>query len=304
MAERFSEIASFAEIGDFIDRPLRMYSTGMYLRLAFSVATAVDPDVLILDEALSVGDEYFQKRCIDRIEDFRRAGKTIVFCSHNAYQVRMICDQAIWLRDGHVAMMGDTLRVVAEYESYLRDRIAERAAIEPHPPRPVTAGSVMRPAPWISGVSLIVNGQAASRHEVQTGDELAVAISYEIPAPPTPVHVGVRILRNDGIVCYGTGTHLDGVTPGPSSGRVILRLPDIPLLAGEYSVSVHLLDETGLHHYERRGNACSFRVCQPFIALGLCQLKHDWRVEAATEGVAEPLGETIGAGYPQHQRVD
>jgi ABC-type polysaccharide/polyol phosphate transport system ATPase subunit len=221
MVERFQEIASFAEIGDFIDRPLRMYSSGMYIRLAFSVATAMDPDVLIIDEALSVGDEYFQKRCIDRIEDFRKAGKTIVFCSHNAYQVRMICDQAIWLRNGRMAMMGDALGVVAEYESYLRNRIAEREAAESHVPRPVTSGSVVRPAPWISEVSLIVNGQAPPRHEIETGDELAVAISYEVPAPPTPVHVGVRFLRNDGIVCYGTGTHLDGITPGPGSGRVI-----------------------------------------------------------------------------------
>jgi ABC-type polysaccharide/polyol phosphate transport system ATPase subunit len=304
MVERFQEIASFAEIGDFIDRPLRMYSSGMYIRLAFSVATAMDPDVLIIDEALSVGDEYFQKRCIDRIEDFRKAGKTIVFCSHNAYQVRMICDQAIWLRNGRMAMMGDALGVVAEYESYLRNRIAEREAAESHVPRPVTSGSVVRPAPWISEVSLIVNGQAPPRHEIETGDELAVAISYEVPAPPTPVHVGVRFLRNDGIVCYGTGTHLDGITPGPGSGRVILRLPDIPLLAGEYHVSVHLLDETGLHHYDRRGKACSFRICQPFIALGLCRLKHEWRVEAAPEGVAEPPGETIGVGYLSHQRVD
>jgi hypothetical protein len=113
----------------------------------------------------------------------------------------------------------------------------------------------------------------------------------------------VRILRSDGIICYGTGTHLDKVTLRPTSGRVILRFPDIPLLAGEYDVSVHLLDETGLHQYERQVKACSFRVDQPFIAPGLCLLKHEWRVEAAPEGVAEQLGEIVGVGSPSLQRV-
>jgi ABC-type polysaccharide/polyol phosphate transport system ATPase subunit len=293
MAERFEDVIAFAEIGDFIDRPLRMYSTGMYLRLAFAVATTVDPDVLIIDEALSVGDEYFQKRCIDRIEEFRKAGKTIVFCSHNSYQLRMVCEQAIWLRAGRVAMMGDTLKVVTEYESYLRGRIAERCA-QPPVSKPAVEQHRPRPAPWITDVSLIVNGQTGARHEAQTGDELCVTVSYEVPMPPTAVHVGVRIFRNDGIVCYGIGTHLDGLTPPPTSGSVILRFPSIQLLAGEYYMSVHLLDETGLHHYEEQRRACSFRVYQPFIAIGLCQLRHEWSVEATPKDAAQLHSEMVG----------
>jgi len=287
MVKRFQEIVAFAEIGDFIDRPVRMYSTGMYLRLAFAVATSVDPEVLILDEALAVGDQYFQKRCIDRIEAFRKAGKTIVFCSHNTYQVRMICDQVIWLRDGGVAMIGDTLRVVAEYESYLRDRIGQAASV-PAVTRPAIRDLGPNPAPWISEACLIVNGQAASRHELQTGDELAIAVSYEVPRPPTTVHVGVRIFRNDGIECYGIGTHLDGVEPAPTSGRVVIRFPNLQLLAGEYYVSVILLDETGLHPYEELGKACGFWVSQSFVALGMCRLKHGWSVEATPEGGSPP----------------
>jgi len=284
MEERFQEVVSFAEIGDFIDRPVRMYSTGMYLRLAFAVATSVDPEVLILDEALSVGDQYFQKRCIDRIEAFRKAGKTILFCSHNTYQVRMICDQVIWLRDGRVAMIGETLKVVDEYESYLRDRISEKTSA-PTAPRPAGRDLGPKPAPWISEASLIVNGQAVSRQTLETGDDLTVAVSYEVPRAPTTVHVGVRILRNDGIECYGIGTHLDGIAPPPTSGRVILRFPNLQLLAGEYFVCVHLLDESGLHPYEGLWKACSFWVSQPFIALGMLQLKHEWSVEASQEGV-------------------
>jgi ABC-type polysaccharide/polyol phosphate transport system ATPase subunit len=283
MEERFQEVVSFAEIGDFVDRPVRMYSTGMYFRLAFAVATSVDPEVLILDEALSVGDQYFQKRCIDRIEAFRKAGKTILFCSHNTYQVRMICDQVIWLRDGRAAMIGETLKVVAEYESYLRDRIAEKAS-PPPVPRQANPDLGPNPAPWISEASLIVNGQAMVRHELQTGDDLAVAVSFEVPRAPTTVHVGVRIVRNDGIECYGIGTHLEGVAPLTTSGRVTIRFTDLQLLAGEYNVSVYLLDETGLHPYQELGKACSFWVSQSFIALGMCQLRHEWSVEASPEG--------------------
>lgn len=293
MAERFEDVIAFAEIGDFIDRPLRMYSTGMYLRLAFAVATTVDPDVLIIDEALAVGDEYFQKRCIDRIEEFRKAGKTIVFCSHNSYQLRVICEQAIWLRAGRVAMMGDTLKVVTEYESYLRGRIAERCAEAPVS-KPAVEQHGPRQAPWITDISLIVNGRTGTRHEAQTGDDLCIAVAYEVPMPPTAVHVGVRIFRNDGIVCYGIGTHLDGLTPPPTSGSVILRFPSIQLLAGEYYMSVHLLDETGLHHYEERRRACSFRVYQPFIAIGLCQLRHEWSVEATPKDAAQLHSGMVG----------
>ena len=280
MTERFEEVLSFAEIGDFIDRPVRMYSTGMYLRLAFAVATTVDPEVLILDEALAVGDQYFQKRCIDRIEAFRKAGKTIVFCSHNTYQVRMICDQVIWLRDGRVAMIGETLRVVAEYESYLRDRIGETESA-PTVYKPAARDLGPNPAPWISNVSTVVDGEAVSRHELHTGDDLAIAVSYEVPRPPTTVHVAVRIFRNDGIECYGIGTHVDGVTLPPASGRMTITFPNLQLLAGEYYVSVYLLDETGLHPYEELGKGCSFWVSQSFVALGMCKLNHEWRVESS-----------------------
>jgi ABC-type polysaccharide/polyol phosphate transport system ATPase subunit len=278
MEERLQGVIAFAEIGDFIDQPVRMYSTGMYVRLAFAVATSVDPDVLILDEALSVGDQYFQKRCIDRIDEFRKAGKTIIFCSHNTYQVRMLCEQVIWLRDGHVAMMGDTLKVIGAYDSYLRDQIAEKAAAQTVS-TPSVGGMGSDSIPWISEVYAMVNGQPTPYGELETGDHLAVAVCYQVPRPPTPVHVAVRIFRNDGVECYGIGTHLDGVTPPPSSGKAIISFPRLQLLAGEYHVSAILLDETGLHPYTELGKACRFRVNQPFIALGICQLPHEWNAE-------------------------
>src|SRR6476661_6976181 len=123
---RLPEIRDFAELADFFDRPVRTYSSGMALRLAFAVATHADADILIVDEALAVGDGYFQKKSIDRITDFQKAGGTLLFCSHALYYVALLCDQAIWLKQGMVAAAGPALNVVRAYEMFLQEKERER----------------------------------------------------------------------------------------------------------------------------------------------------------------------------------
>ncbi len=282
MERRFPEIAAFAEIGDFIDRPVKMYSSGMYVRLAFAVATSVDPDVLIIDEALSVGDQYFQKRCIDRIESFRKAGKTILFCSHNLYQIRLICDEAIWLKDGRIAQAGDVSRVVGAYENYLRERELPKAESQPLP-------GDQRAFPWISRVLLARGDDPAPRDQFMTGEELVITVEYQVPQPPTVVHVGVILFRNDLVQCFGTGTHVAGVKPPTSSGSVRLHFPTLPLMSGDYAVTVYLLDEHGLHVYDQREREFKFQVMQNVQALGLCYLDHRWEVEVPAGLPEQPL---------------
>jgi ABC-type polysaccharide/polyol phosphate transport system ATPase subunit len=119
---KVDEIIEFSELGDFIHQPIRTYSSGMIMRLGFSVATAIDPDVLIIDEILAVGDLHFQKRCIDRIMSFRKAGKTILFCSHSLYHVEEICDHTIWIQDGGLRMYDESRRVIHAYENFERGR--------------------------------------------------------------------------------------------------------------------------------------------------------------------------------------
>src|SRR6185503_8325348 len=119
-------IVDFSELGDFIDRPVKTYSTGMAMRLAFSIATQVEPDVLIVDEALSVGDGYFQKKCLDRLLAFIRGGGTVLFCSHAMYYVTALCRHALWLRQGRVERFGPALDVVHAYEEHLAMRDAAR----------------------------------------------------------------------------------------------------------------------------------------------------------------------------------
>src|SRR5438552_346869 len=128
--KRLPEILEFSELGMFLDRPVKTYSSGMYMRLAFSVAANVNPDILVIDEALAVGDGYFQKKCMDKIREFQEQGKTILFCSHALYHINSICRRALWLDHGRVMRYGPTLDVTHEYETFLLQRDRERPASE------------------------------------------------------------------------------------------------------------------------------------------------------------------------------
>src|SRR5437773_11760196 len=138
--ERLPAILEFSELGTFLDRPMKTYSSGMTMRLAFSVAVNVRPDILVIDEALAVGDGHFQKKCIDKIREFQAEGKTILFCSHGLYHVSTICRRALWLDHGSVMRYGPSLDVVHEYESFLlqRDRALPASEGEPERERPFT----------------------------------------------------------------------------------------------------------------------------------------------------------------------
>ena len=134
-------IAEFSELGPFLDQPVKCYSTGMAMRLGFSIATQVDPDVLIIDEALSVGDGYFQKKCMDRLLELIGQGKTLLFCSHAMYYVSFFCQRALWLRNGRVEAMGPVLDVVRDYENFLVTKSATTAAAALEaPPEPLRTG--------------------------------------------------------------------------------------------------------------------------------------------------------------------
>lgn len=281
MERKLPEVAAFADIGDFLDQPVKIYSSGMYIRLAFAVATAIDPDVLIIDEALSVGDVYFQKRCFDRIDSFRKTGKTILFCSHDLYYVRMICDELIWLRNGQIHEMGEASRVAGAYENYLRERELPSA-------KPPVGADHVTPFPWIDRIHVAKAEDSGERDIFMTGDDIVVTVSFRVPQSPTPVHIGVVLTRNDGTECFGTGTHIVAMEAATESGHAHLHLPRLPLLSGEYALSAFLLDGNGLHVYDRRLREVRFRVAQKAKMIGLCYLDHRWEVEPLGEGV-KPL---------------
>ncbi len=260
------EIEAFAELGDFFDRPVKTYSSGMHMRLAFSVATAALPDIVILDEALAVGDGRFQKKCVDRILELKASGRTIFFCSHAMYYVSTICDRAMWLRSGEVAAEGDSQRVVLEYEKYLaaKDHTAEATAA----PHAMTHGRFL-------GVALVGPGDRETA-EFRPGEPWAVDLEFEGDSPARPLHVHVGVSTRDSVVCFSADSRVDGV--GPFSGkeryRVRVALDGLPLGKGEFVVNAFLVDENALALYDSRSR--TFHVEAPAWRSGLMSVATRW----------------------------
>ena len=263
------DIEAFAELGDFFDRPVKTYSSGMAMRLAFSVATAVLPDVVILDEALAVGDARFQKKCIDRIFDLKSSGRTIFFCSHALYYISTFCDRAVWLRDGLVAAEGEAQKVVLEYERFLaaKDGVKESASAIPH-----GAGTHAK----ILSVRLF-DGDGLERHEFAPGDAWVAEIDFAVDDPARPVQLHLAVSTPDNIVCFTADSRLDGT--GPFSGRsrqlVRITVPSLPLGKGEFVVFAYVGDETSLALYDQRSDV-KFRVESPVWRNGLMRVDVRW----------------------------
>lgn len=271
-------IIDFAELDEFIDLPLRTYSSGMAMRLGFSVAISVEPDLLVLDEVFGVGDAAFQHKCIDRLLDLKRRNKTILFCTHSPIAMRQLCDEAIWIRDGRIHAIGDAISISGDYQTWMttaRDgpaRIRESGFGTPEPVR-----SSSRPSPRIVAARVLdpASGQPPGR--IRTHDSLEIRVEWSNPAyPEITVHVAVGFVRHDNVLCFGIGTHLDGHRMKGSHGETVLSLPELPLLEGEYMVIAWLLDETGLHRYEELPLRESLMVGATKNEIGLFSPPHSW----------------------------
>lgn len=266
------QVESFAELGDFIHRPLKQYSSGMMVRLGFAIATVIEPDILIIDEALSVGDQYFQKKSLDRMQAILHKGASLVFCSHNLYQVRELCQQAIWLEKGRIRMHGCAQQVVDAYQDAVR---ARQAHIKP------SFQVTHQGQPSLLDV-ILLDGKVFT-----TQQRFSVQVTFDRAGYEAQnVHVGVVIRRNDEIQCYGISTLHDKVELDSSSqiSQVRFVLDQLPLLSGEYCLEVWLIDETGLHVFDARERCCHFRVQQQdqTQGIGLSWMAHRWEVEAVT----------------------
>jgi lipopolysaccharide transport system ATP-binding protein len=273
---RLPEIVAWSELGEFIDQPVRQYSSGMAMRLGFSIATQVDPEILIVDEALSVGDGYFQKKCMDRILAFAEQGRTLLFCSHAMYYVSAFCSRAIWLREGRIEAAGETEHVVREYERFL---LSKQAA-------PAGAAAAAAPAPRLEAPGgparrLAVRQLSASGEQPSSrgGDRWEVEVDWECEDPALAFHVALGINRaEDGLPIASFATHRSGVAPltGRTRHHLRLELPALPLAKGNFSLAVFLLDEQGLHVYDQRHVAEAFTVLSPQFVPGLVEIGHRW----------------------------
>ena len=283
VAAALPRILDFSELGDFIDRPVKTYSTGMAMRLAFSIATQVEPEVLIVDEALSVGDGYFQKKCLDRMLGYIRNGGTVLFCSHAMYYVTSLCRHALWLRAGRVERFGPALEVVHAYEEHLARREgaargSERgeAPVAAAPPSPAR----LLPARWLDGDEVRGGGRS-----FRPGEPWGLEVSWQSDAAGRPFHLAVGVDRADGVQVCSFATHLDGLPPLGADGtrRARLKVPALPLVRGEFALYVFLLDEEGLHVYDQEVVHGAFRVDSPAYRTGLVVVDHAWERDAAPE---------------------
>ncbi len=271
------EIEDFAELGEFFDRPVRTYSSGMSMRLAFAVATAALPDVVILDEALAVGDGHFQKKCVDRIFSLKASGRTIVFCSHAMYYVTTLCDRAIWLRDGAVAAEGEAHDVVLAYERFLAASETGELAVQ----QADSAAGRIQPGSHgaITSVRLVGSG-GDSRRVFRPRERFAAEIEFVVDDPARPVQLHVGVATRDQVNCFAADSRRDGVGPftGATHYKATVVLESLPLAKGEFVVHVFLGDETALAIFDANMDL-SFEVEAPSWSTGLFEVPMTWKLE-------------------------
>jgi lipopolysaccharide transport system ATP-binding protein len=272
--EKTPQIIAFSELDEFIDQPVKTYSSGMSMRLGFAIATQVEPDVLIIDEALSVGDGYFQKKCIDRLLEFTSGGGTLVLCSHAMYYISAFCSQALWLKGGKVAALGAATDVVREYEEFLLAKAGTSHADDALVPGPARISEVRLP------------GGSQARQ----GETLALEISWKSDDPRLEFHVAVGLNRIDGVEVCSFGTRQDGrpAFSGARSYSVRLEIPDLQIIKGRFTVYAFLLDGAGLHIFDRQILSDAFAVESPRYAIGLAHFPHSWSAGSAYPEAVRP----------------
>lgn len=287
IARRFDDIVAFAGLEDFIDAPVKTYSSGMYMRLGFAVAINVDPDVLLVDEVLAVGDEAFTHKCLDAFADLRRRGKTVVLVTHSLDLVLRFCDEAIWLDEGRLRAQGDPKRVVDAYllaVAKAEDRELAAAAAAPPPPPPTDPAVDEPPVSidrWGSGeaeiahVELRVGGVVA--HVFESGAAVDICIRVHARQPLNDFVFGIGIFNADGVCCYGTNTHVEGATPGELAGDadVTVSVDSLPLVEGTYKLDVAVHREGGAP-YDYRRQLYTFRVTSRLREVGVFRPPHRW----------------------------
>ncbi len=295
IGQKFDEIVEFAELEEFIDAPVKTYSSGMYMRLGFSIAINVNPEILLIDEVLSVGDAAFVPKCLDRIDDFRRRRKTILFVSHDLTTVAKICDKVAWLKNGKIQMIGEPKRVVDAYlqdvaekkeEEFQERKVqVEAPAAEPSPepePKPA-AEDEKREQRWgkreveIRKVTLRSPG-GEEKHVFHPEEGMVIEMEVVAREPLKDFVFGIGIFNSQGISCYGTNTDLEDFEPLSISGggKVTCRIERLSLINGTYYLDVAAHKRDG-YPYDYHRSLYSFLVSSTLRDVGIARLPHAWK---------------------------
>lgn len=276
MKAKFADIVDFAELSRFIDMPVKHYSSGMYMRLAFAIAIHVDPEILLIDEVLAVGDQPFQEKCLERIGRLRRRGVTILFVTHNLGAVQDLCTRALWLNEGHLRADGPVDDVIARYLSSMQAK-EERAAAA----KPIEANGQR----WGSGEVEILSVRFVDvwgneRHVFQTGESMTACMRYRAHQRIDQPVFGIAIHRSDGLHLNGPNTKFASfpIDFVEGYGEIRYTIEKLPLLDGLYEFSATCYDYNCNHAYDHRHRAFPFRVRRGLIReeFGTLYMESQW----------------------------
>ncbi|MDK3256147.1 ABC transporter ATP-binding protein [Blastococcus capsensis] len=273
---QFDEIVDFAGLETFIDTPVKNYSSGMYVRLGFSVAINVDPEILMVDEVLAVGDESFQRKCMEKFADFRAQGRTVIIVSHALGTMRSMCDEVAWLDHGKLQGVGRPSDLVDEYVGASHEDRTQA-------PGDSTSSGGSR---WgsqeitLDGAELLCDGRVTS--QVSTGADVTFRLRWTAPEPVAEPVFGMAIYSLEGVHVTGPNSQDVGLSTGTvhGSGHVDVHVPTLMLTPGTYQVTAAVLDSTGTHAFDHRDRMFRFDVTagHPRDRYGVVSLGGSWDV--------------------------
>ncbi|MEC0310687.1 ABC transporter ATP-binding protein [Paenibacillus lautus] len=285
MDEKINSIIDFADIGTFIEQPVKVYSSGMFARLAFAVSINVEPDILIVDEALAVGDIRFQTKCIEKMKELKSKGTTILFVSHATEQVKRFCNKAVWIKEGKVKAEGASSEIVDLYEDYMKhgndyfgtantnstdvnksyNESNEKNIVMPEDPNILAS---------ITNVNIF-------NEELKSFDQLEIEVIYEVYEDfIEDLLIGVALYTPKRDYIFGPNTHLEKIEIPKDFGRHSIKyiVPKLPLMGGTYCIDVGIFSNEGLICLNYKENANQFVVTNDYFSEGLVYLNHRWEV--------------------------
>lgn len=299
--KRLEKIIEFSELEEFIDNPVRTYSSGMYMRLAFAVAINVDADVLLIDEILAVGDASFQSKCFNKLREIKVSGTTIIIVSHSLGQIEQICERSIWIDNGVIRKEGTPRMVHPQYMEFMGQKRFKNLKKEEPVAQEESKAEQKEEIQKTSEESIddihtakrfgsneviitdtyIVDSQGTKRNVFSTGEKVEIIIEYKLKKSIESAAFGVGIIRNDGVYAYGTNTLIDnmdwfGINKDGTASFIIEKLL---LMPGIYDVDIAINDTKNMEFavdYIRK--AFSFEMYSSVSDLGVARIEHEWKI--------------------------
>jgi ABC-2 type transport system ATP-binding protein len=272
--ERIERIIEFSGLREFIDNPVRTYSSGMYTRLAFSVAINVDADVLLIDEILAVGDTAFQAKCLEKLRNIKAEGTTIVIVSHSLAQIEELCERSVWIDEGKIRMDGSPSEVHPKYMEYMgminKPSVTINKQENKSEPQKEFVAEITRA--YMTGE----NGE--EKNNFRSGERVKLEIEYKaVPEKAEGVLIGLMLLRNDKLTCYGTNTKREHIQKIhlKDSGKIVCDIDKLNLIAGTYWFDIAIRSRD-MFAYDYKSKAVCFTVYSDVKEIGIAKLDHKW----------------------------